>query len=118
MLLLIAGCTGINQNVAVNVASDTAFVLAMQNNPTYKPEIVTALIQIKVLLSSSLTFDQLLVEITKRFPDKYAMIGVILTGYISGDKPVFETYLPMLQSYKDAVVVKVDRFLLLSNIAN
>jgi hypothetical protein len=114
MLLMLIGCTGINQNVAVDVATDTAFVLALQNNPQYKPAVVVALTEIKALLNGSLTYDDLLVEITKKLPGKYAVIGVILSGYIATDKPLFETTFPMLDSYKKAVCDKIDRFLLLA----
>jgi hypothetical protein len=116
LMLMAFGCTGINTNVAVNVASDTAFVLALQNNPSYKPVVIKALTETKALLTGSLTYDDLMVAIATKLPGKYAVVGVILSGYIQQDKPIVQTYLPMLESYKAAIVTKIDRFLLLANL--
>jgi hypothetical protein len=114
MLLMLTGCTGINTSVAVNVATDTAFVMVLQNNPTYKPIVVQLLTELKETLKGNITYDFFIIDISKRFAGKYAYVGVILTGYISADKPLFETYLPMLESYKVAIVAKLDRFILLA----
>lgn len=113
--ILIAGCTGTNANIPVNVATDAAFVLALQNNPTYKVPVVAALESIKTFVSGKVTYDDLILQITKQFGSKYAYIGIILQGYLDTDKPVFETYLPMLDSYKEGIIKKVDRLILLSN---
>jgi hypothetical protein len=112
--MFMISCTGITNNVPVNVATDTAFVLVLQNNPQYKPEVIAGLEKVKVILNGSLTYDDLILEISKQFPDKYAYIGIILSGYIATDKPIFETWLPMLDSYKEAVIAKIDRFILLA----
>ncbi|MDD5006355.1 MAG: hypothetical protein PHS33_07675 [Candidatus Omnitrophica bacterium] len=116
MLVFVTGCTGLNTTVAVNVATDTAFVLALQNNPSYKAPVIDALNKIKTFLNGKVTYDDLILEISKQFPDKYAVIAVVLTGYIETDKPVFETYLSMLDSYKSDVIKKIDRLILLANV--
>lgn len=113
---MFSGCTGLNTSVAVNVVTDTAFVLALQNNPSYKVPVVVALEEIKAFLSGSLTYDDLIIQITKSFGPKYAVIGVVLSGYIAEDKPLFETYLPMLESYKVGILTKIDRFILLAKL--
>lgn len=115
-VLVLSGCAGINTGTAVNVASDLAFVAVLQNNPGYKPAVVAALTETKALLQGSLTYDDLLLAISQKFGGKYAIYGVILAGYLAEDKPVFETYLPMLDSYKAAVIKKIDRFLLLASV--
>lgn len=115
MFMLVVGCTGLNTSVAVNVATDTAFVLVLQNNPTYKAPVIVALKEIKAGLTESISYDTLVLLITKAFGPKYAVVGVVLSGYIAEDKPIFETYLPMLESYKAGILVKVDRFILLAS---
>lgn len=115
-VFMLFGCTGLNTSVAVNVATDTAFVLVLQNNPTYKAPVIAALKEVKAVLTGSITYDTLVIQITKVFGPKYAVIGVVLSGYIAEDKPLFETYLPMLESYKAGILVKIDRFILLASI--
>ncbi|MBE3141523.1 MAG: hypothetical protein IMZ53_13185 [Thermoplasmata archaeon] len=116
LALMFVGCTGLNTSVAVNVATDTAFVMALQNNPAYKVPVVIALKEVKAVLTGSITYDDLIIQITKAFGPKYAVLGVILSGYIAQDKPIFETYLPMLESYKVGILTKIDRFILLASI--
>jgi hypothetical protein len=116
MLLMFTGCAGLNTTTAVNVATDTAFVLILQNNPTYKAPVIEALKTIKVFLSGSVTYDDLMIEIARVLPDKYIVIAVVLSGYIQGDKPIFETYLPMLDGYKADIIKEVDRLILLAGI--
>lgn len=116
-LVILIGCTGLNTNTAINAATDTAFVLVLQNNPDYKLAVVTALTGIKTFLSGKVTYDQLITEITKQLPGKYAVIATMLTAYISADQPVSTTYLSMLDSYKAGVIKKIDRFILLAGIA-
>jgi hypothetical protein len=115
LLLMLVGCAGLNTSTAVNVATDTAFVLALQNNPSYKAPVIFALQNIKTFLSRKVTYDDLILEISKQLPDKYAVIAIILTGYIETDKPVFETYLSMLDSYKGDISNKIDRLILLAS---
>lgn len=113
-LMLLFGCTGLNTNTTINAATDTAFVLIMQNNPSYKPVVVDALKAVKNALSGSITYDQLIAEITKQLPGQYAVVATMLSAYISADQPVSTSLLPMLDSYKEGVVKKIDRFILLA----
>jgi hypothetical protein len=108
------GCTGLNANVAMNVATDTAFVMAMQNNPCYKPVVLAGLNTVKTFLDGSVTYDDLIIMLAKQFEGKYAYIYVILVGYINTDKPLSETVLPMLGSYKAGIIAKVDRLIVLA----
>ena len=112
--LTIGGCAGINSGTVVDQASDIAFVSALTVHPEYRPAVVMALQGIKTFLSGSVTYDDLMAQIVKAFPAQYAPIGVLLAGFIETDKPVSTTLIPMLDSYKSAVLVKVNRFLLLS----
>jgi len=116
MLAMLVGCAGLNTNVPVNVATDVAFVMVLKNNPSYKPQIVAALNTVKIALGESLTYDDLMVMISKQFPEKYAYVGVILSSYVATDKPIFETYLPMLDEYKAGIILKIDRLLLLTEV--
>jgi hypothetical protein len=114
MLVMLIGCAGMNASVPVNIASDAAFVLVIQNNPGYKVPIIAGLNKVKAFLSGTVTYDDLLIEIAKVLPSQYAVVAVILSGYLDTDKPIFETYLPMLDSYKEGVIVKIDRFIFLA----
>lgn len=116
LLVMVSGCTGLNVNVAANVASDLAFTLVLQNNPTYKPIVSKGLQDIKAFLVGTVTYDDLILQISKVFDGKYAYIGVILSGYIEADTPIFQTYQPLLDSYKAGVIKKLDRFILLVSI--
>ena len=116
ILGMLFGCTGLKSNVAVNVATDTAFVMVLQNNPTYKPVIAKALQDVKMFLKGTVTYDDLMLFLAKQFDGKYAYVCVIITGYIDTDKPIFETYLPMLESYKIDIIKKIDRLILLSSL--
>jgi len=115
-VVFVFGCTGLNVNTATNVATDTAFVMVLQNNPDYKAPVIDALNKIKTFLSGKVTYDDLMLEIAKVLPDKYAVVAVVLTGYIETDKPIFETYISMLDSYKAGIVTKIDRLILLASI--
>jgi hypothetical protein len=116
LVVLVSGCSGINSSVAVNAATDTAFVLALQNNPSYKAPVMSALQNVKMFLEGDVTYDLLIAEITKRFDGKYAAIGLILQGYLETDKPVFETYLNLRDDYKKAIIAKIDRFIMLAGV--
>lgn len=114
MLVFLVGCAGMNASVPVNVATDVAFVMVLQNNPSYKVPVVAGLNAVKTYLSGSVTYDDLILFISKQFGGKYAYVGVILSGYLDTDKPIFETYLPMLETYKVAIIAKIDRLILLA----
>jgi len=116
LMLITFGCTGINTSVPINIATDTAFVLALQNNPAYKPVVIKGLTEVKELLTGSLTYDDLMIAIAQKLPGKYAVIAVILSGYVEQDKPIVQTYLPMLDSYKADVIKKIDKLLLLASL--
>lgn len=117
LFVSLIGCTGFNAGTAVNAATDVAFAAVLISHPESKPVIVAALKSLKVVLTKTdITYDQLVIEIAKQFGGKYAVIGIILTDYFAADKPIFETYLPLLNSYKAALNVKLDRFILLASI--
>ena len=50
-VLFLFGCVGLQPKPIVTAGTDIAFVLVLQNNPSYKPEIVKALNDIKTVLS-------------------------------------------------------------------
>lgn len=114
MVLMLFGCAGMNASVPVNIATDIAFVTVLQNNPSYKVPVVSALQATKVFLNGKVTYDDLILFINKQFGGKYAYVGVILMSYLDTDKPVFETYLPLLEEYKAGIIKKLDRFIMLA----
>lgn len=116
MLVMVTGCAGLNVNVAANVATDTAFVLVLQNNPTYKVPVIEGLQRVKTFLSQPVTYDALILEISKAFGGKYAYAGIILRSYIDADKPIFESNLTLFEAYKNGVLKKIDTLLILANI--
>ena len=111
---MVSGCAGLNVGVPVNIATDVAFVMVLQNNPSYKPAVIVGLNAVKTYLSGEVTYDDLILFISKQFGGKYAYIGIIITAYIDTDKPIFETYLPLLEKYKEGVLKKIDRFIILA----
>jgi hypothetical protein len=111
---LLFGCAGLNVNTALNVATDTAFVLALKNNPDHKAPVLKAISDIKILLKGEITYDFLLSEISKRFDGDYAYYGIILRGYVETDKPVFETHLNLFDAYKKALIEKIDNLMFLA----
>lgn len=116
MLAMLCSCTGLNPSVIVNTGTDVAFALVLQNNPAYKPAIVVGLNQVKTVLSGSITYDDLLVQITKAFPDQYALVATIIIGDLNADQPVLTTTIPLLDSYKTAVTAEIDHLILLTSI--
>ena len=115
LIMSLMGCTGLNVSTTANLATDAAFVLAVQNNPSYRAPTVVALQEIKLLLANDMTYDQLITLVASKFGGKYAVFGIIFTSYLAEDKPISQTYLNMLDSYKAGVVKKIDHFLFLAN---
>lgn len=115
-MMFVCGCSGLNTSTVVNVASDMTFVMFLQNNPDYKADVVSGLENIKTFLNGEVTYDDLVLEIAKQLPDKYKAVAVVLTSYIDADKPVFETYVTLLDSYKAGVISKIDRLIALASI--
>lgn len=114
-LIFMSGCAGTTGNVIVNKALDASFYLVLSNNPSYKTQVVASLETIQVFLGkTSVTYDDLIALIAKQFAGKFAYIAIILTEDLATDKPIFETYLPMLDSYKAVIVKKIDRLIFLS----
>ncbi len=116
MLGLIIGCTGLQIKTTGNVATDGAFYLVLKNNPDYKAPVIAELQEVKVFLTGTVTYDDLIIKISKAFEGKYAYIGVILSEYIDTDKPIFETHLTLFDAYKLAVLQKIDRLILLASL--
>ena len=64
MVLVLIGCasmtTGLNTNQAANLATDTAFVLFLNHNPSSRVAVIGSLTAVKTMLSSSMTYNDLL----------------------------------------------------------
>jgi hypothetical protein len=116
MLFLLIGCAGLQPKPIITAGTDTAFVLVLQNNPSYKPAIVAGLNEIKAVLSGSLTYDDLLIQITKSLPGPYAVVATIFIGELSADMPISTTAIPMLDSYKTGVSNYIDHLILLTGL--
>lgn len=110
------GCTGFNASIPVTVATDIAFVEALKNNPDRVPGIVKALEDTNALLQKSVTYDDLLGFLTGKLGGEYAYIYVILHAYLDTDKPVFESWLPMLDGYKGELTKKIDHFIMIAGL--
>jgi hypothetical protein len=109
-----SGCAGMSQNVPVNIATDVAFVMALDKYPATKPGVVKGLQVTKALLSGQLTYDTLMIELLKTFGNEYKYVYIIISGYIAADKPTFESWLNLTDAYKAEVIKKIDRLLLLA----
>ena len=115
MAVMLGGCAGINTSVPVNIATDIAFVAALQNNPTYKVPVVNALNTVKNYLNMDVTYDDLIVLINQQLGGKYAYVGLILISYLDTDKPIFTSNLTLFQAWKDGAIQKIDRLILLAS---
>jgi hypothetical protein len=115
LIVGVIGCTGFNANQVATTASDVALALVLNNNPQYKPAVVVALKTTKTFLEGKVTYDDLMVELAKYTGTKYAYIFVIIAADFGGDKPLFETYLPMLDSYKAGLITRIDRWILIAS---
>lgn len=111
----LVSCAGMNASVPVNIATDIAFVTVLQNNPSFKAPVVAGLTGIKVYLAGNVTYDDLIIFINKQFGGKYSYVGVILMAYLDTDKPLSTTWLNMSDAYKQAIIVKIDRLLILAS---
>lgn len=123
--VMMAGCTttgtsvppNVNTEQLLTVATELALVSGIKAKPEYKPYVLAGLATIKVVLEGSVTYDDLITQIAKQFPGDYAVYAVILTGAINEDKPLFETAIPLLDSYKEGLLKKIDRMILLVNLS-
>jgi hypothetical protein len=120
-LFTFIGCASLQTNTdaktAINVTTDVAFIAALQNNPSYKADVVAGLKNLKLFLNvTGCTYDDLLAEVIKQFPQtsKYAIYAVVISYYLDCDKPVSTTLLPMLDNYKAGIEAKIDRLIQLA----
>lgn len=122
VVFLLGGCasltTGLNTNQAANLAADTAFVLFLNHNPSARVAVIEGLNGVKAVMGSSVTYQDLLAEISGRFPGDgdMASVGAVLMLYLEGDKPLFESGIPLLDSYKNGLTAKIDRLILLAGL--
>ena len=111
---LLISCAGFKPDVAVNMATDVAFSVAVTQHPEIKPLAVAALVGVKEFLAGDVTYDDLILEIARRFAGQYAYVGVIVADYVGADKPISETHLTLFDSYKAGLSKKIDRLILIA----
>jgi len=123
MMLTVVGCaslqTNTNAQTAVKVTTDVAFIAALQNNPSYKADVVAGLKNLKLFLNvTGCTYDEFLAEVIEQFPQtsKYAIYAVVISYYLDCDKPVSTTLIPMLDNYKAGIEAKIDRLIQLADL--
>lgn len=113
-VFMLAGCAGIKAQPVIYAATDTAFLLVLQANPQYKTPVIAGLQGIKLALGGSITYDQLMIEIAKQLPMPYDAVAVIFTGFLQSDTPVSTNIFPMSQDYKNAIIVEIDKLILIA----
>ena len=114
MLAMLVGCAGIKAQPVIFAATDTAFLLVLQANPQYKAPVITGLQGIKLTLGGSITYDQLMVVVAQQLPVPYDAVAVIFTGFLQSDTPVSTNIFPMSQDYKNAIIVELDKLILVA----
>jgi hypothetical protein len=119
MILIIAfgvliGCTGLQIKTTADVTSDAAFYLVLKNNPDYKAPVIAGLQRVKTFLAGDVTYDALIIEVSKAFGGRYAYIGILLQMEFDTEKPIFETYATLFEAYKIILTKKIDRLILLA----
>ena len=115
-LMFLTSCAGMNASIPINIATDIAFVEILKNNPSYKAPVIAGLQSVKTVLGGTVTYDDLIIHISKAFGGQYAYVAIILTGYLETDTPIFETNLPLFGAYKEDIIKKIDRLLLLATL--
>jgi hypothetical protein len=123
-LLMFTGCAAFNASTTgqiagkiSNVTIDVSFVYELQTHPEMKGNVVTALNNLKLFLNAtSCTYDDLIIEIAKQFPQKYAVYAVVISYYFDCDTPNSTSFIPMLDPYKASLNVKIDRLLKLTEL--
>lgn len=116
MLGLLIGCTALQVKTTTNAATDGAFYLVLKNNPDYKAPVIAGLQRVKTFLAGDVTYDALILEVSKAFGEKYTYLAIILTDDLATDLPYFETHITLFETYKQGVIKKVDRLILLANL--
>lgn len=116
MLGLIIGCTGLQIKTTADVTSDATFYLVLKNNPTYKAPVIAGLQRVKTFLAGDVTYNALILEVSKAFGEKYTYLAIILTDDLATDVPYFETYATLFEAYKQGVIKKIDRLILLAGL--
>lgn len=102
---------------AVDMAGSTAFLLVLNNNKAYIPATVMALelIRKEVSTNEELTYDDLMKLIPEKLKAENPILGILLVDFIAQEKPYFETYLSLFDGYRETIVQKLDRLILLAN---
>jgi hypothetical protein len=114
MLLMLFGCTGLKPNTLVTKVGDIGFYYMLKNNPTYKAKVVSGIAEIKTYLNGTVTYLDLINEVSAVFPNEYSDIAKIIINDFSSDSPILTTTIPLLDSYKQGVIAELDRILLLT----
>jgi hypothetical protein len=118
-VLMFTGCAtlGTNSGKIANAGIDVAFVSQLQAHPEAKGDIVKGLNNVKLFLNANAcTYDELIIEIAKQFPDKYSVYAVVISYYFDCDQPTSTSLLPMLDPYKETLITKIDRLILLTEL--
>jgi len=114
VIMMLAGCTGFNPNIVVNNVTDAGFVLVLQNNPSYKPDVVKNLGLVKVVLAKDIvTYAELVAQVSGLFKEKYGFVFYLLMKNIETDVPIMQN--PLNKSYRDGIIRKIDELLFLAN---
>jgi len=113
VLISITGCP-LQVKPTLTAVANTAYILALNNNPSYKAPIVAGLNEVKSALNGSLTYDALITQIAKSLPAPYNVAATILQSELDADQPVSTTILPMTDSYKASVSAEIDRLIVLA----
>ena len=114
VVIMLAGCTGFNPNVVVNNITDAGFVLTLQNNPSYKPEVIKNLDLVKVILAKdTVTYSELIAKVAGLFKEKYGFVFYLLMRNIETDIPIIQN--PLNKLYRDGIIKKIDELIFLAN---
>lgn len=111
------GCAGTTvQSVPPKVDQivDVAFVALLISQPELKPEIVTQLKNVKALMSTDITYNFLLSDLSARFAGKYAPLVPLLIEMFNADAPMSKDWLTMFDGQKAIIATKIDHLLMLA----
>jgi len=90
-VLMFTGCASLNTTQMATSIAGGGISLILQNNPSYKPAVCTAFINLDNLLKADCCWADYLIAINNSFAGKYAPIGAIVIASLDDTKPFFSS---------------------------
>ena len=116
-VVFLAGCSGATIRPVPPQADqivDIAFDAFLISQPESKPEIVLQLKNVKALLSTDITYNALVSELSARFAGKYAPLVPLILQMFNADMPISTDWVTMFAGTKATLTTKIDHLIMLA----